>query len=420
MEQLLRETLASYEEDLIAFTKALVAIPTENPPGVAYRACSDLIAQKLAEIGLEYTLLESPAPASSSLSSDPGYCILSSYGTGEKTLYFHGHYDVVPASDPAQFQPWMSEGKLFGRGTSDMKSGLAAMIGAMQALKACGITLRGKIGLTIVPDEETGGQRGSQYLAEHELLGLQGIGMLTAEPTGGVVWNANRGAISLQVRVKGKPAHVGLHYQGVNAFEQMLAVANALLDYKREITRRQTRFQIEPQAARASILLMGGQCAGGTNFNLVPSACTFTVDRRINPEENLAEEKQHLLELFDRLKQQGIDLEVEVFQEAPSSGVSETHPVAQTLAHTIEQVTGRAPVFEMCPGLLETRWYAQQGIPAFAYGPGLLTVSHGPQEFVPVEKITEVALIYALTAVQLLGKDLTAQAGTSAPQREMI
>lgn len=420
MEQLLRETLASYEEDLIAFTKALVAIPTENPPGVAYRACSDLIAQKLAEIGLEYTLLESPAPASSSLSSDPGYCILSSYGTGEKTLYFHGHYDVVPASDPAQFQPWMSEGKLFGRGTSDMKSGLAAMIGAMQALKACGITLRGKIGLTIVPDEETGGQRGSQYLAEHELLGLQGIGMLTAEPTGGVVWNANRGAISLQVRVKGKPAHVGLHYQGVNAFEQMLAVANALLDYKREITRRQTRFQIEPQAARASILLMGGQCAGGTNFNLVPSACTFTVDRRINPEENLAEEKQHLLELFDRLKQQGIDLEVEVFQEAPSSGVSETHPVAQTLAHTIEQVTGRAPVFEMCPGLLETRWYAQQGIPAFAYGPGLLTVSHGPQEFVPVEKITEVALIYALTAVQLLGKDLTAQAGTFAPQREMI
>ena len=405
MEQMLREMIAKYEEDLIAFTTALVAIPTENPPGVAYRACSDLIAQKLAEVGLEYSLLEIPDPTSSTRSSDPGYCILSSYGTGEKTLYFHGHYDVVPASDPAQFQPWITGGKLFGRGSSDMKSGLAAMMGAMQALKACGITLQGKIGLTIVPDEETGGQRGSQYLAEHGLLGQQGIGMLTAEPTGGVVWNANRGAISLRVRVKGKPAHVGLHYEGVNAFEQMVMVANALLDYKREITRRQTQFHVEPQAARASILMMGGQCAGGTNFNLVPSACTFTVDRRINPEENLAEEKQHLLELFDRLKQQGIDLEVEIFQEAPSSGVSETHPVAQALAHTIKQVRGKAPVFEMCPGLLEIRWYAQQGIPAFAYGPGLLAVSHGPQEFVPVENITEVALIYALTAVQLLGKD---------------
>jgi len=131
---------------------------------------------------------------------------------------------VVPAVDPTQFQPHIQGGKLFGRGSSDMKSGLAAMIGAIQAIKASGITLRGKIGLTIVPDEETGGQRGSHYLAEHGLLGRQSIGMLTAEPTGGVVWNANRGAISLRVHVKGKPAHVGLHYQGVNAFEQMVTV----------------------------------------------------------------------------------------------------------------------------------------------------------------------------------------------------
>jgi len=111
------------------------------------------------------------------------------------------------------------------------------------------------------------------------------------------------------------------------------------------------------------------------------------------------------MELFERLKQQGVDLEVEIFQEAPSSGVSETHPLAQALARNIEQVTGKAAVFEMCPGLLEIRWYAQQGIPAFAYGPGLLAVSHEPYEFVPVENITKVALIYALTAVELLGYD---------------
>jgi succinyl-diaminopimelate desuccinylase len=406
MEHMLRETLANYEKDLIAFTKALIAIPSENPPGIAYRACVDLLVQKLAEIGLEYTLLESTAPTTpSSQPSQPGYCLLSSYGTGENILYFHGHYDVVPASDPAQFQPYVKGSNLFGRGSSDMKSGLAAMIGAIQAIKASGITLRGKIGLTIVPDEETGGQRGSQFLAEHGLLGRQGIGMLTAEPTGGVVWNANRGAISLRVRVKGKPAHVGLHYQGVNAFERMVTVANTLLDYKREISTRQTQFHIEPEAARASILMMGGQCSSGTNFNLVPPECTFTVDRRINPEEDLAVEKQRLLELFERLERQGIDLEVEILQEAPSSGVSETHRLAQTLAHNIEQVTGKAAVFELCPGLLEIRWYARQGIPAFAYGPGLLSVSHGPHEFVPVENITKVALIYALTAVQLLGHD---------------
>ena len=405
MEQLLRETIATYAEDLLALTTALVAIPTENPPGRAYRACAELITEKLTQIGLASTLVEVPAPASSSHASEPGYCILSTYGTGEPTLYFHGHYDVVPASDPAQFQPRVTDGKVFGRGSSDMKSGLAAIIGAIQALKVCALPLKGSIGLVIVPDEETGGQRGSRYLAEHGLFGQQGLGMLTAEPTGGIVWNANRGAISLRVHLKGKAAHVGLHYEGVNAFEQMVRVANALLDYKREITTRQTHFHIEPPAARASILLIGGECAGGTNFNAVPATCSFTVDRRINPEENLAEEKQHLLDLFDRLKQQGIDLEVELLQEASSSGVSETHPVALALTDAIKQVSGKAPAFELCPGLLETRWYTQQGIPAFAYGPGLLTVSHGPEEFVPIEKIAETALIYALTAAQLLGKD---------------
>jgi acetylornithine deacetylase/succinyl-diaminopimelate desuccinylase family protein len=403
MEQALRAIIAEHQESWIDFTKALIEIPTENPPGVAYRACVDLLAHKLGELGLAYTLQEAPAP-SSSHSSEPGYCLLSSYGIGEKTLYFHGHYDVVPASDPAQFRPFLKEDKLFGRGSSDMKGGIVAMMAAIQAIKECGIPLRGKIGLTIIPDEETGGQRGSQYLVDHGLLGDNGIGMLTAEPTDGNVWNANRGAISLRVRVKGKPAHVGLHYQGVNAFEQMLIVANTLAEYKRDIAQRQTRFRIEPEAARSSILLMGGQCSGGSNFNLVPAECTFTVDRRINPEEDLAEEKQCLLAVFDRLKEQGIDLDVEVFQEAPSSGVSETHPLAQTLARNIATVTGNSPVFEMCPGLLEIRWYVQRGIPAFAYGPGLLTVSHGPHEYIPVKNIAESALIYAMTAVQLLNE----------------
>src|SRR5262249_49100908 len=159
------------------------------------------------------SLIEIPAAVWSSPSAESGYALLSSYGAGEQILYFHGHYDVVPAADSAQFQPWIAGGKLFGRGSSDMKSGLAAMIGAVQALKVCGIPLQGKIGLIIAPDEETGGQRGSQSLAERGLLGRHGIGMLTAEPTSGVVWNANRGAISLRVWVKGKPAHVGLHYE---------------------------------------------------------------------------------------------------------------------------------------------------------------------------------------------------------------
>jgi acetylornithine deacetylase/succinyl-diaminopimelate desuccinylase-like protein len=207
----------------------------------------------------------------------------------------------------------------------------------------------------------------------------------------------------MTITVRGKPAHVGLHYEGVNAFEQMLRVANALLELKNEIFARSTSFHIEPEAARRSILLLGGRSRGGSNFNLVPATCSFTVDRRINPEEDLAAEKERLLEIFERLRDEGILLDVDIFQEAPSSGSDSQNPLAQKLAHNVTCVTGNSPAFELCPGLLETRWYATQGIPAFAYGPGLLSVSHGPDEYISVTRLTQAARIYALTASDVLG-----------------
>ena len=223
--------------------------------------------------------------------------------------------------------------------------------------------------------------------------------MMTAEPTSGVVWNANRGCtITLRIKVSGKPAHVGLSCQGINAFERMLIIARELEKLKCEIERRETAYPIHPQAARRSILMMGGECRGGSNFNVVPESCSFTVDRRINPEEDAETEKRRIMDILERLRRDGIDHEVEVFQEGSSSGVPEEHPLAQSLAGAIESVTERRPVFEMCPGLLENRFYAQRGIPAFAYGPGILAVSHGPNEFVPVQNILDCAAVYALVA----------------------
>src|ERR1700683_2751276 len=131
-----------------------------------------------------------------------------------------------------------------------MKSGLASMVFAVQALRLAHARLNGRIELIIVPDEETGGERGSAWLSRSADFGQGGIGMMTAEPTSGVVWNANRGAISLRVTVKGKPAHVGLSCQGVNAFEHMLIIARELEKLKCEIEKRETAFPIRPPAAR--------------------------------------------------------------------------------------------------------------------------------------------------------------------------
>jgi acetylornithine deacetylase/succinyl-diaminopimelate desuccinylase-like protein len=283
-----------------------------------------------------------------------------------------------------------------------MKAALASMIYAAYLLKELQVPLRGRIGLCFVPDEETGGQGGSRYLEEIGLLGQDALAMLTPEPTSGAIWNANRGAITLQITVRGKAAHVGLQHEGINAFERMLQVAAELQVLKAEVEQRRTSYRIVPAAAARSILMLGGRVEGGTNFNVVPESCSFTVERRFNPEEDLATEKARLLAVLDKLRHQGMELEVELLQEGYSSGVAEDHAVARAVAETIQAATGETPTFAMCPGILEIRWYARKGIPAFAYGPGLLEVSHGPDEFVEMERVYQHTVLYALLAARLL------------------
>ncbi len=396
MKTKLTQAIESYQDEMLEFIKKLISIPTENPPGNSYGKCIDVISEKLDEIGLAYNKIEIPTDDK----VNPNYALQSFFGTGKETLHFHGHYDVVPASDPSQFEPYIEKGNLFGRGSSDMKSGLAVMIYAVKALKDCNVELNGKVGLTFVPDEETGGKFGSQYLAQSGYLGKDGIGLLTPEPSSGIIWNANRGAISMKVTIKGKPAHVGLHYKGINAFEQMIEVVNSLMELKKEVGKRKTNFNIQPEMSRSSIFLLGGETRGGTNFNVVPEECSFTIDRRINPEEILDTEKKQILEILEMHKNNGINIEVDIFQEGDSTGISEDVPLAKSLVACITEVKKKTPVLELCPGLLENRFYAKLGMPTFAYGPGLLSVSHGPNEFIKIKDIFTFTAIYALLAVR--------------------
>src|SRR3984957_15634835 len=160
------DAVGSHSDAMIALTRALVAIPSENPPGNCYPETVELLARSLRELGFEDTRTE-------------GDCVLSFVGEGTPTLYFSGHYDVVPAQSRSQFEPEIKGANLFGRGSSDMKSGLAAMTYAALALREAECLKDGRIGLVFVPDEETAGPRGSRYLADRGLLGLDAIGMLT-------------------------------------------------------------------------------------------------------------------------------------------------------------------------------------------------------------------------------------------------
>ena len=375
--------LAARLPAMLELASRLIAIASENPPGNEYEECVRVLCEALARLRFADVRRE-------------GLCVLAFAGTGRRTLYFSGHYDVVPAQSRDQFQPRVEGANLFGRGSSDMKSGLAAMIHAAAAARDAGLPANGRIGIVLVPDEETAGPRGSRDLEARGLLGTDAVGMLTPEPTGGVVWNANRGAITLRATMRGRTAHVGRQFEGVNAFERALPAMARLLEWKKEVERRETRHAIAPAAARRSILMIGGQVAAGTNFNVTPDSCSFTIDRRINPEEDLAEESRRLRELLD-------GFELDTLQMEPAAATPAGDPAGVILARHIATVTGAEPSFELCPGLLETRFYAARGIPAFAYGPGLLTVSHGPNEFVPIRNILQCAEIYARVAEEIIG-----------------
>ncbi len=348
---------------LFAFAEDLIRIPSENPPGNAYPECITRIEAELKACAIPWQRF--------------GDCITATVGSGERTLYFHGHYDVVPSNGENQFSPVHKGANLFGRGSSDMKCGLAGMLYAAIAARDSG-NLNGRIQLVFVPDEETAGSRGTASLLKH--LDRKAIGMLTPEPTSGVIWNSCRGAITWMIHFKGRTAHVALEQNGVNAFERMLPAANRLLEWKQELRQR------------GSILMLGGVCTSGANFNVVPAECRFSLDRRLNPDEDFEVEKAKLRELI------GPEASIEVIQEAHPASVSE----GTELGMAIGRSSGAK--FEPCPGLLEIRYYARLGIPAYAYGPGLLSVSHGPMEFVPKENVMRVAAEYAETALSLLDR----------------
>ncbi|HEU5180413.1 MAG TPA: M20/M25/M40 family metallo-hydrolase, partial [Candidatus Polarisedimenticolia bacterium] len=319
--------LESHKKGMLGFCQDLIRIATENPPGNHYRECIGRIRFEMDRLGLRHEVVETPG-----YGDLPRFSLLGFQGEGERVLYFHGHYDVVPAQRRELFSPRVQEGRLYGRGATDMKAGLAVMIYAAYLLKETGTPLKGRVGLCLVGDEETGGRGGSEYLDRAGLLGRNGLAMLTPEPTSGAVWNASRGAVTLQITVRGRSAHVGLQHQGINAFEGMLQVAAALQVLKSEVEDRRTAYRIGPEAAARSILMLGGRVEGGTNFNAVPESCRFTVERRFNPEESLDDEKARLLTLLEECRSRGIDLQVEVLQEGEASGVAEDHPVARRLA----------------------------------------------------------------------------------------
>jgi succinyl-diaminopimelate desuccinylase len=382
-------------EEMAALVEELVRVPTENPPGRELGRCARILDDALERLGFSPEVIELEPTGS----LEGPAVVRGAAGDGADVVYYHGHFDVVPAQSPSQFSPVRRDGRIVGRGSADMKGGLVSMLYGAAAARDLALLDGRRIVLHFVCDEETGSAAGSGHLRQAGLIDPGALAMVTAEPTGGVIWHACRGAITLRVRTAGREAHVGYVHEGVNAFEHMIRIAEPLTALSHELLAKRTSFPVESEEAAGSMLVVGGQAGAGAGFNVVPGAAWFSIDRRFNPEEDLDEELARLTGMIEQASRAaGADVEIEVLQEQPSGSTDEDHPAARTLARCVEAVEGSSPAFRLCPGVLDTRWYSQLGIPAFAYGGGRLDVSHGPNEYIEEEAMRRCAAVYALFA----------------------
>lgn len=385
-ERILREVEARRDE-LVRLTAEFVSFPTVNPPGTDLVECQKWICSQLERLDISFEVIDS------STTGGNHRVIVGTIGTEGPVMYLHGHYDVVPVFSPDQFTAIENNGVLAGRGTCDMKGGLVALLLAAVIHRDLGGG--GQIKLVFVPDEETGGVNGSERLEELGVItSAPSVGAIVAEPSFPNIWYAARAAFTVEVTVAGRSAHVGLHYTGDNAFLAAHEVLDDLIAMARDVSNHLTELRIEPEAARQSIMLIGGTSGGGTNFNIVPDVFRFTIDRRPNPDENYATVKADLIERLDQLAKEH-PLTYEILQDVDPALTAIEAPLITTVEASIAAVSKRHAPLAMCPGCLESRVYTRAGIDAVAIGPGPMEVMHAPNEHVPIDNLVESCAAYA-------------------------
>lgn len=400
--------VSEFTTDLIHLTKEFINVPTVNPPGEHYVEMAELIGKRLEDLGFIVDLVNVPESKLREFGLElPRVNVigrLEGVGGGP-TLVFNGHYDVVPPgtgwiSDP--FKAVEKEGKIYGRGASDMKAAFAAMMVAVKAIKKVGLKLKGDLIFTATPDEETGGHAGAEYIVKNGLV--RGNACIVGEPTEpDKVCVAHKGVLWLELTTYGKSAHASMPHMGINAVEKMAKVITSFEKLKTQLFKRKTKAPM-PEEVRSPTIMVGGVIQGGVKINVVPDKCTVTIDRRLIPEESFDQAEKEILDLINDLMREDPELRVEVrvLERAMPAYTPVEERIVQVLTQSIRSVYGREPVISGLAGFTDMRFF-NQIMPSVLYGPGSMAQAHVANEFVTVDNLINAAKVYALTLMEYLG-----------------
>jgi succinyl-diaminopimelate desuccinylase len=308
------------------------------------------------------------------------------------------------------FTPVVRDGKVYGRGASDMKGGIASVVGAVRALVESGWEpRRGVLELSFTPDEEVGGETGVKYMLDEGLASPSHA--VVAEPsTSSRIWIGSRGAVWARVRIYGKQAHGSAPWLGLNAFEAMAEIATWLRrNYIPRLSEKKTDLPMDDPRAASPTLTMGGEVRGGAKTNIVPGFYEFSLDRRLIPGEDPDAVEEELRRAVDEAARetgvagQGYRIELAVDGKASATYIPPDHPFVELVARTVKETLGVDPQRTVCIGGLDTRYFQERGIAAVTYGPGGIGVAHMPDEYVPISELENTAKVYAALVEKMLG-----------------
>jgi succinyl-diaminopimelate desuccinylase len=405
---------------LVELAQALVRIPTVNPPGDAYTPCAELIGERLRRRGFAISYERGLGTPGDNERYPRTNVIARKEGAGAgPCVHFNSHIDVVAAGLGWTVEPFAGEvraGRLYGRGASDMKGGLAASIIALEAILDEGIRFSGALELSGTVDEESGGYGGVGYLAERGYFSHPRVDhVIIPEPLNvDRVCIGHRGVWWAKIETHGRVAHGSMPFLGNCAVRHMGAVLERIEhNLIPRLAQKHTAMPVVPEGAKRSSINLNsihgglGEDYEGLPSPLVPDSCRMVVDRRYLIEESPEEVRREIVELLEALKGErpGFSYSLsEVLHFLPTLTDPDA-PVVRAVSAEIERVLGRPATHVVSPGTYDQKHVVRTGHlkDCIAYGPGILELAHQPDEYVLIEDMVSSAKVMAGAALRLLG-----------------
>jgi acetylornithine deacetylase len=378
-----------------------------------------IVIEKCRQLGLELdiweigqaALFEHPAFCSDrkDFKGNPNVVAVLKGAGGGKSLILNGHIDVVPAGDnrawsEEPFSGHIQSGKLFGRGSTDMKGGNVALLFALESLIKNGIKLKGDVIFQSVIEEESGG---AGTLAA-VLRGYKADGAIIPEPTNMKLFPKQQGSMWFRITVKGKSAHGGTRYEGVSAIEKAILVIQRLqlLEKERNARIKDPLYNKIPIPIPINI----GKIQSGEWPSSVPDLAIIEGRMGVAPDETMESAQEEMKQSLNNLCQEDNWLKehppiIEWFggRWLPGSLENE-HPLMDCLTRSFIEVKKQPPIIEASP------WGTDGGIlsnigdtPVVVFGPGVTEVAHHANEYIVLEDLFAAAEIIAYAIIDWCG-----------------